>query len=128
MNQKLHKRFFIAICWAARIIATLLAGLISWLIVMHLFSKEGLPNPLAQPTDVQFEFIALTTMLTGLLAGWKWPGVGGLFIIGGMLVFHIVEKRIWLGGGLWCVFDIVGLLYLICWFIKRKKGKADCPG
>ena len=110
--------------WVTKGLATFLAALICWLIVMHTFSKEGLPNPLVPPRDVQFEFAALAVMLTGLLAGWKWPGIGGLLVISGTLVFHIIEKRIWLGGGLWCVFDIVGILYLICWYL-RKKSKND---
>ena len=33
---------------------------------------EGLPNSLNQPLDVNLTFVAIVTMIVGLVAAWKW--------------------------------------------------------
>lgn len=99
----------------ARIFAGLLAGLVLLIIV-----GEGPPNPFKQSVSVMLELFAVIVMLIGCLLGWKWPGLGGLLIIGGTIVFHIFEKSLLLSGAL-PLFDLAGILYLLSWFLKMMQ-------
>lgn len=102
--------------WTARTIGIPLFGL---LVVLTL--GEGVPNPLtASLRDNLFGAVVLT-MLFGLILAWKWEGVGGLLILGGLVLFATANEPFLLN----IVFTpwlVTGLLYLVCWVGKRRVG------
>ena len=120
MNTATARKYLLGtICWTARAIGVFVAGVVVALVVAHAFSDEGLPNPLNQPWDVRLEFLGLFSAVLGVILAWKWELLGGLLIIGGMMVFHVIEKQIWLGYGE--LFDLAGVLFLAHWYLKRLK-------
>ncbi len=105
----------------ARVIGVFVAGVVAAMVVGHAFSAEGLPNPFTQPWDVRLEFLGLFSAVLGVILAWKWELLGGLLIIGGMMVFHVIEKQIWLAWGE--LFDLAGVLFLAHWYLKRFNRK-----
>jgi len=108
------------ICWTARILASLLAALVVVIFVGESFfyPGDGPPNPFKQPPEVQLEFAGMLAMLAGCILGWRWEGIAGLLVISGMMIFHIIEGKLWLN---WTfgLFDLAGILFLLCWWMKR---------
>ena len=39
-------------------------------------------------------FVAMLTMVAGLIAAWKWERIGGLLILGGLAFFAVVNHGI----------------------------------
>ncbi|HNX26640.1 MAG TPA: hypothetical protein PKK48_04460 [Phycisphaerae bacterium] len=109
-----------------RVIAKIYAGVMALLIVMFLVGENGLVNPFVLPLSTAIKFFCIWAICIGCMAGWKWQGAGGIIVIAGVLVFHIVEKRFWLAG-LFPFFDVAGILYLISWLLWKKvdfKGRS----
>ncbi len=106
--------------WTARAISVPLFGL---LVLLTL--GDGVPNPLtASPRERLFVAVALT-MLVGLILAWRWEGVGGLLILGGLVLFAAADEAFLLNIVVtpWLV---TGLLYLVCWAGKRRLGRVAC--
>ncbi len=97
--RKSRDYWLTAIRWTTRILAALLAALVLLLVLCHAFSVEGLPNPFKQPPQIQLEFAGMLAMWAGWILGWKWEGISVILAVSGMLIFHTVEGRIWLNGG-----------------------------
>jgi hypothetical protein len=75
----------VAVCrWVARIVGTLLV-----LLIVFLAIGEGMPNPFTQPIRVQFGFLALSLILVGILAGWRWELWGGIISLFGWFLFFV---------------------------------------
>jgi hypothetical protein len=73
---------------------------------------QGPGNPFRHPLPVQLEFAGLLAILVGLIVGWKWQATAGLLIIGGMMIFHVVQGKIWLNW-VFGLFDITGILFIL---------------
>lgn len=102
--------------WTARTIGIPLFGL---LVILTL--GDGVPNPLtASPRENLFGAIVLT-MLFGLVLAWKWEGVGGLLILGGLALFATANEPslLTIVVAPWLV---TGLLYLVCGAGRRRVG------
>ena len=100
--------------WTARAVGTAILAL-----VVAIAIGEGVPNPLAQPVEVNLLSVAMLTMMTGLIIAWKWEGVGGLLILGGFGFFAAVNHGIRLN----VVFGpllATGLMYLACWWMNKS--------
>ena len=111
----INERTILAVArWFTRIVGTAIIALIVALAV-----GEGVSNPLATPIREQLLSIALVTMIVGLVAAWKWEGIGGLLILGGWVLFAVVNHGIRLNLVFGPMF-LVGLLYLGCWWMKRN--------
>jgi hypothetical protein len=94
--------------WTARILGTAILILIATFAI-----GEGVPNPLATTIREDLLSVALLTMLVGLVAAWRWEGIGGLLILGGLAFFAVVNHGVPLN----LVFApmlVVGLIYLGC--------------
>ena len=103
--------------WTARIL-----GSVVLLLVAAFAVGEGVPNPLAQPLAVNLLFIAIATMVIGLLVAWKWEVIGGTLILGGLGLFAIVNHGIRFN----LVFGpilAVGLLHLLCGILRSWKAR-----
>lgn len=99
--------------WLIRVYGGLLLGVI----LLFMVFEGGLPNPLCQPLPVRVEMFGMLVMIVGLIVGWWKQGFGGLLIFCGIMAFHIVEKKILLGG-LFPFYDIAAILYLISWWLR----------
>jgi len=103
-----------ATVWTAPILGTAILAL-----VVAIAIGEGVPNPLTQPLGVNLLTVAMLTIVIGLLAAWKWEGIGGLLILSGFAAFAIVNHGIPLN----VVFGpllVTGLMYLGCWWISSR--------
>jgi hypothetical protein len=107
-------------CWAAKIFGSLLAVLVLTIAVGEgfFYPGEGLPNPFTQPLPVAIELYGMLAMWVGCIIGWKWEGIAAFLTIAGIMIFHVIEKRLWLMGA-FPLFDLAGILYLLCWFLKK---------
>ena len=121
--RKFRKHLAVVICWVARILGSLLAVLVLVIFVGETLSGDGPGNPFKHPLPVQLGFVGMLAMWVGCIVGWKWQGVGALLTIGGIMTFHIIEKRLWLMGA-FPLFDLAGILFLLCWWLKRAQKSA----
>lgn len=111
-----YNNWVVVFRWLVRIYGGLLAALVLALCI----GEGGVPNPFAHPLPVVIEFFGISAMLIGIILGWKWHGLGGLLIAAGIVTFHIIEKRLWLGG-MFPLFDLAAILYLLSWWLKKLK-------
>jgi len=101
--------------WTARIIGSLLL----LLFIFFLFG-EGPPNPFNLTFSEHFLGIAMLIMAAGLIIAWKWEGGGGILILGGFVLFAVLNRGIQLN----LVFGpmlLCGILYLIYWILIIQK-------
>ena len=122
--DKLRKYSLVGFCWTARIYGSLLA-----VSILAIAIGEGPPNPFTQPLPVTIELFGMLAMWIGCIVGWKWQGVATILIIGGIMTFHIIEKRLWLMGA-FPLFDLAAIFYCLSWLITKpdryyeKQGNA----
>ena len=109
--MNIRAKFVTSLRWIARLLAAGLAVLIVIITIGH----GGPPNPFKQPTPVVLEFIGIAIAVIGLIVGWKWPGIGGVMVLAGIGVFHIIEGKLWLGW-VFGLFALTGILYLLGWW------------
>ena len=100
--------------WTARILGTLLLLLIAVFTI-----GEGVPNPLHGLLRENLLTVAMLTMIVGQIAAWKWERIGGLLILGGYILFAVVNHGVQFNVvfGPWL---LTGLLYLACGLMKSK--------
>ena len=101
----------LALRWTARATGLLLVGLALTIMV----GEGGPPNVVGEPLPVQIEFMALMSMLTGFLVGWRWEFWGGTLAAVGFVVFTTTELIVngRLPGGALPYFLIPSVLFLI---------------
>ena len=117
-SQFNEKRIISILRWLTRLMGVLL------ILVIILFALgEHLPNPSILTLEEKLEFIALFIMLAGLIFAWKYEAYGGLTVIAGYIFFCIIERKI-LGQGVFFIFPVVGLSFLLCWW-RTKAIKAN---
>ena len=111
--SNLERRIITVLRWTARAIGTALLGLIAVFAV-----GEGVPNPLHESFRENLLGVGILTMLIGQVVAWKREGIGSLLILGGFVLFSIVNPGIRLNPSLVVVgpWLVTGLLYLICWW------------
>ena len=79
----MKSRLLTSVCrWMARILGSLVV-----VFVVIIAIGEGMPNPFAQPAMVQVGFLALTMIMMGILAGWRWELAGGVISLAGWCLF-----------------------------------------
>jgi len=107
---------FVAILrWTARVIGALIVLLIAALAV-----GEGVPNPLHQPTVVNFSFVALLVMLAGQVTAWWREGTAGALVLGGMAAFAVANHGVKINA-VFVPMLLTGVLYLFCGWSARRK-------
>ena len=120
MNMLTEKQIVNVVRWVARALGVLL------LVEVAAFAiGEGAPNPfsMSMPLPERLLTLAFLAMLIGLIAAWRWEGLGSLLILGAFALFLIVNHGIRLNAlcnpvfGPWLV---IGLLFLFCWWRTPK--------
>ena len=96
-----------------------MGGILLLLILAFLIGEE-LPHPTILTVDEQKLFAALFAMVAGILVALKWELQGSILTIVGYLFFALVEKKIIIGP-VFPLFFIVGVLFLFCWWIDKKR-------
>jgi hypothetical protein len=134
MNMPTEQQLVILARWSGRILSVLLIGLMVVLFVGHI-NSGGTCRPQGdhiarevEPQHLRETALGVTlfTILAGLAIGWKWEGLGSVLILGGFVVFAIVNgdtrslepyplHNPFFG------FLITGLLFLFCWWRTHRK-------
>src|SRR5690242_14697183 len=98
--------------WIARTAGAVYAAFMTWFILAHALSRDGLPNLVQAPAAVQLGFLALFLMILGSILGWKWEGVAAAMILVGCLTWIVVERHLpWPPR----LMPSVGFLYAFTW-------------
>jgi hypothetical protein len=100
--------------WAARVVGTLILLLIAAFAI-----GEGFPSPFHGPLAERLLFAALTTMIVGLIVAWKWEGIGGSLILGGLAFFAVVNHGVPLNS-VFAPMLFAGLLNLGCGCLRSR--------
>lgn len=116
-----NKRIATIILWTARIWGSISVAFLVFMFGAHLIGwLSGAEEFNSEVPIVSFLFFPISTII-GLSIAWKWPGLGGLITIGGLIGFHIIipyNQR-------FVLIDYLtappGLLYLIYWFFSRSQ-------
>ena len=105
----------------ARTISVPLLGLIIAIAI-----GEGPPNPLTATVRENLLAAIVLIMLAGLILGWKWEGLGSIFILGGLALFAIVNRGLLLNIVMapWLA---AGLLYLASWYLQPRRVRRNAP-
>ena len=72
--------------WAAKILGVFVLAL-----VVTLAIGEGMPNPLRLSPAELLAMAAFIVMLIGILAAWRWEGLGSALILGGFASFWVIN-------------------------------------
>ena len=111
--------------WLARLFSILLIFL-----VISLAIGDGYPGP----GDISFTdlllFAVLLLMLAGFIVAWWFEGIGSIMIIGGFILFLIInslDTESLSLGIFFGLFPLTGLLFSVCcWRSKKSKvGKGS---
>lgn len=111
--------------WIARILGTILALIIVWFFLGNVFT-DGWPTGLGITETVMFGGLFL--MVCGMVVFWFNEFWAGIITITGFLVFSItnmVGSGNFFTGTFTLIFLIIGLLFLIVWFLDRNIKKGE---
>ena len=101
--------------WIARV-----TGGILLLLIFAFMIGEGFPNLTNLTVDEQKVMAALFSMEVGIIVAFRWELTGSILTIAGYLFFAYVEKNIIIGP-VFPLFFFVGVLFLFCWWIDKKR-------
>lgn len=116
MSDLSRRRFTRVSRWSARIVGTLVFLLMT---AIAIGESDGFFNPLRQPLAVRVELLAMFIMWIGLIAAWRWEGVGSALILGGFVLFWVAERRLPSLNIAFGPLLLSGLLYLAAWWGAR---------
>ncbi len=106
----------------ARILSIISVALLLIMVIPQLFSPQQ-SKPLTFGETVGLFFFPFGVII-GLIAAWKWEGLGGIIAVGSVICFHLT--MLITGGspdlnpfieGL----AVPGVLFLVCWFLSRAR-------
>jgi hypothetical protein len=97
--------------------------LLSTIVVIVVFGGGDTFDPLAQLLRAKLLFAAVLTLVVSLIAAWKWEGIGGLFILGGLAFLVILTGDFPPNVIFWPTL-VVGLIYLGCGW-RRDRSRVE---
>jgi hypothetical protein len=103
--------------WTARILGTIALAFLLFMSFGEIMNtKKTEINLISNLDKLSLLFFPISTIV-GLVLAYKWKGLGGIIIVGGMICLHIVRSDI-ASNLLISAFAIPGLLYIIysVWF------------
>jgi hypothetical protein len=107
-------RFFMVLRWTARIIGSLFALFLIFMLLAYIINPEGSDSGQSSIPG------ALVILIFGLWAvgvgvAWKWEGIGGLIILTGSILFFAINPHdIW-PPMLLHIMPLLAILFLLCW-------------
>ena len=110
--------------WPPRLIGLGLALLVLFTTIRDYLVGEPLPTRVDMTLPAVLMFIGMLTMIVGAVLAWRWEGFGGILVLGGALLFGLVNSlnhatlRI---GIIEPTFAVVGILFLACWWHTRRE-------
>ncbi len=112
-----------ALQWAARIIGTLFVVMFLTVFVVESVQKGGMQVERGRVAMLIFLFLSFV----GLIAAWKWEGLGGALALGSLVVFAILGH---LSGGkpggtivVCAMYGLPALLFLLHWWWTRGEAR-----
>ncbi len=105
--------------WTARVLA---GGLI--VLILAIFIGNGGFNPFTLTRLEAIQMLWFWTTFFGLVAGWRWPVLGGALATGGMLLFLTIES--WATGRItrlpvFYLMLLTGILFLVSGLIRKPR-------
>ena len=88
---------------------------------------EGGPNLFKLSIIELLQTLAGIVVLIGLLVAWRWEGIGGMMITGGIISFYALEyiaSGKFPGGPVFPIFYLPGILFLICRVMSKYRTKS----
>lgn len=122
MNQE--SRVLLAVRWTARVGALLAAGFIALFFVGDLLSDGG-AGLMSLDLRESLMMAAFGAVFAGLLAGWRWELAGGLLVVGGMVVFYLLDYALsgsFPRGPFFLLIALPGALYLLAAALSPGRG------
>ena len=107
--------------WIARIVGLFIVGL-----VLLLAIGEGF-NPMKLTGTELAMSSCLFVALIGMAVLWKWEGIGGALVVGGMMAFYglnFAASGRFPGGWVFPLCFLPGILALVCWGYFRKQAAS----
>lgn len=111
-KRKFKAYFAGGLSWAVKA-----AGLALLALVLVIAIGEGPPNPFKLSSRELFLMISLFVTLAGTVLALRRQLIGGILILAGQIPFMYH----W-GQWAFAAFVIVGILNIVCWWLKRKQG------
>ena len=120
------KAMIVALSWLARLLALAVAGLI-----LAIFIGEGF-HPAKLKTRDWILMVPFFVTWLGLVTGWRWEGLGGSLVVAGMAAFYLIHfVQTGFGqfprGWAFPMIAVPGVLFLACWFGRRKLAASAPP-
>ena len=113
------------IAWLCRWTARVLGSVLVFICVVIAIG-QGIPNPFTQPVAVQIGFLALTLILSGMVAGWRWELTGGIVsLIGWSLFVASVMKGPRPITGFLATLALPGPLFVVSALLKGRSGRVQ---
>ncbi len=117
-GQSQPRMLEITLRWTARVLSLGVLGLI----LMFCIGERA--NPVKIMAGQPFATISFLTSCVGLILAWRWQGLGGLLVVGGMATFYAQEFAIWgrfPKGPAFAVIAAPGVIFLAAWWLKRSR-------
>ena len=105
--------------WGGRILGTMFFLFVSFFVIAHAFSEEGLPRLWNETSRVRLDTMALFLMTVGGVVGWKYTGVASAMIFCGYALWQLVERRLPWPPGVVEIPFVVGSLYAAAWWCRN---------
>lgn len=100
--------------WTARTIS------IPLFVLLVLFTPvDGMQDLLVASQRVWLFVVVDLMVLFGLILAWRWEGVGGLLILGGLILFAAAGEAFLLNI-VFMPWLVTGLAYLVCWVVATR--------
>ncbi len=97
-------------------------GSVLFLMIIMFAVGEGIPNPFALGFSETITFFSFVIMLAGLIIAWKLEGIGGLIVLGGYLMFAVVNPGS-VSMNVVFIFPLTGILFIAYWWILEKQNR-----
>jgi len=106
-QDKSNSIFFLVIRWLARIIGSLFALFVVFMVAAHFVGESESP-PSFMVT------MGFASFLVGVILAWIWEGIGGGLLLLTTIVFIIFQPKAFWPPTLLIIFPITAILFLIC--------------
>ena len=127
ISMQRHKHdascFILVLGWSGRILAGLLAAGLVIFVGGNAVRDKGLPNPFTEPLPIALEIAGLAAAWVGLIVAWKREAAGGILILAGTFLFHLIEGK-WMLPWAFLVLEFDGVLLLFYGIVQRKRRRT----